>query len=78
MEVKWNSGISGGINKALTLPLQVMHLRIWTKDGRLLYTGKQEGNSVLWGVDWISDSKKIVTVILIVVIFSSGMIKQNF
>ena len=37
-------------------------LRIWTKDGRLLHTGKQEGNNVLWGVDWVSDSKKIVTV----------------
>lgn len=37
-------------------------LRIWTKEGQLLYTGKQEGNAVLWGVDWISDSKKIVTV----------------
>lgn len=37
-------------------------LRIWTKDGKLLHTGKQEGNNVLWGVDWISDSKKIVTV----------------
>src|SRR6185503_19063986 len=37
-------------------------LRVWTKDGQLLHTGKQEGNAVLWGVDWISDSKKIVTV----------------
>ena len=37
-------------------------LRIWTKDGQLLYTGKQEGNKVLWGVDWVSDSKKIVSV----------------
>jgi WD40 repeat protein len=37
-------------------------LRIWTKDGKLLYTGKQESNKVLWGADWISDSKKIVTV----------------
>lgn len=37
-------------------------LRIWTKDGRLLYTAKQNGSSVLWGVDWVSDSKKIVTV----------------
>lgn len=37
-------------------------LRVWTRSGQLLYTGKQEGNSVLWGVDWVSDSKKIVTV----------------
>jgi len=37
-------------------------LRIWTKDGKLIYTGKQEGNHVLWGVDWVSDSQKIVTV----------------
>lgn len=37
-------------------------LRIWSKDGKLLYTGKPHGNSVLWGADWISDSKKIVTV----------------
>lgn len=37
-------------------------LRIWTKDGRLLYTAKQEDNGGLWGVDWVSDSKKIVTV----------------
>jgi len=37
-------------------------LRIWTKDGKLIYTGKQEGNNVLWGVDWISNSKKIITV----------------
>jgi len=37
-------------------------LRIWTKEGNLLYTGAQAGNQVLWGVDWINDSKKIVTV----------------
>ena len=37
-------------------------LRVWTKEGQLLYTAKQEGNGVLWGVDWVSDSKKIVTV----------------
>ena len=37
-------------------------LRVWTKEGQLLYTGKQVGNSVLWGVDWASNSKKIVTV----------------
>ncbi|HEU4861929.1 MAG TPA: hypothetical protein VFT15_18930 [Chitinophagaceae bacterium] len=37
-------------------------LRIWSKDGKLLHTGKPHGNSVLWGADWISDSKKIVTV----------------
>ena len=37
-------------------------LRIWTKDGKLLYTGKQGVNTVLWGVDWINDSQKIVTV----------------
>jgi WD40 repeat protein len=37
-------------------------LRVWTKDGNLLYTGKQEGNALLWGVDWVTDSKKIVTV----------------
>ena len=37
-------------------------LRIWSKDGKLLYTGKPHGNSVLWGADWIRDSKKIVTV----------------
>ena len=37
-------------------------LRIWTKDGHLLYTAKQENNGGLWGVDWDSDSKRIVTV----------------
>jgi WD40 repeat protein len=37
-------------------------LRIWSQDGKLLYTGKEEGNKVLWGVDWVSDSKKIITV----------------
>ena len=37
-------------------------LRIWTKDGQLLYAAKQDGSSVLWGVDWVGDSKKIVTV----------------
>ena len=37
-------------------------LRIWSKDGKLLHTGKPHGNSVLWGADWIRDSKKIVTV----------------
>jgi len=37
-------------------------LRIWTKDGKLLYTGKQDVDTVLWGVDWTSDSQKIVTV----------------
>lgn len=37
-------------------------LRIWTKDGELLYTGNQDGNPGLWGVDWVSDSKKIITV----------------
>jgi WD40 repeat protein len=37
-------------------------LRIWSKDGKLLYTGQPNGNSVLWGADWIRDSKKIVTV----------------
>lgn len=37
-------------------------LRIWSKDGQLLHTGKQEGNNVLWGVDWTSNSEKIVTV----------------
>lgn len=37
-------------------------LRIWSKNGKLLYTAKPHGNSVLWGTDWISDSKKIVTV----------------
>ena len=37
-------------------------LRIWTKEGELLFTGKQEGDNVLWGADWMTDSKKIVTV----------------
>ena len=37
-------------------------LRIWTSDGKLLYTGKQNADTVLWGVDWVSDSKKIITV----------------
>lgn len=37
-------------------------LRIWTKDGELLHTGKHEENRVLWGADWVSDSKRIVTV----------------
>ena len=37
-------------------------LRIWTKDGKLLHTGEQGGNGVLWGADWLSDSQKIVTV----------------
>jgi hypothetical protein len=37
-------------------------LRIWTKNGDLLHTGKQDGDPVLWGVDWVSDSKKIITV----------------
>jgi WD40 repeat protein len=36
-------------------------LRIWTKDGELLYTGIHDGE-VLWGTDWTSDSKKIITV----------------
>jgi FOG: WD40 repeat len=45
-------------------------LRIWTKDGQLLYTAKQENNGGLWGVDWVSDSKKIVTVS-----FGNGNIK---
>lgn len=45
-------------------------LRIWTKDGRLLYTAKQEENGGLWGVDWVSNSKKIVTVS-----FGSGNIR---
>ena len=37
-------------------------LRIWSKEGKLLYTGKPHGSSVFWGADWISNSKKIVTV----------------
>ena len=37
-------------------------LRIWTENGKLLYTGKQDIDTVLWGVDWISDSQKIITV----------------
>lgn len=45
-------------------------LRIWTKDGQLLYTAKQEDNGGLWGVDWVSDSKRIVTVS-----FGSGNIR---
>ena len=45
-------------------------LRIWTKDGQLLYTAKQEANGGLWGVDWISDSKRIITVS-----FGSGNIR---
>lgn len=45
-------------------------LRIWTKDGQLLYTAKQEDNGGLWGVDWVSDSKRIVTVS-----FGSGSIR---
>jgi WD40 repeat protein len=37
-------------------------LRIWTSSGQLLYTGKQDLDVTLWGVDWMSDSKKIITV----------------
>ena len=37
-------------------------LRIWTENGKLLYTGKQDIDTVLWGVDWISDSQNIITV----------------
>lgn len=36
-------------------------LRIWSKNGQLLYTG-EAGGAVLWGVDWTSDASKIVTV----------------
>ncbi|HEX7847651.1 MAG TPA: hypothetical protein VF476_17745 [Chitinophagaceae bacterium] len=46
-------------------------LRIWTKDGELLYIGKQEDDPVLWGVDWTSDSKRIFTVT-----FAGGTIQQ--
>jgi WD40 repeat protein len=37
-------------------------LRIWTNDGKLLYSGKQNGEPALWGVDWTSDTKNIITV----------------
>lgn len=37
-------------------------LRLWTKNGELLYTGRMDDNTVLWGVDWKSDSNEIVTV----------------
>jgi WD40 repeat protein len=34
-------------------------LRIWSKNGDLLFTGKPE--DLLWGVDWNSTSEKIIT-----------------
>lgn len=34
-------------------------LRIWNKNGDLLFTGKSQ--DLLWGVDWNSTSKKIIT-----------------
>lgn len=34
-------------------------LRVWDKNGQLLYTGKSE--DLLWGIDWNSKSKQIVT-----------------
>jgi WD40 repeat protein len=46
-------------------------LRIWTTDGELLHTGNAGENTVLWGVDWTSDSKKIFTVS-----FNSGKIQS--
>jgi WD40 repeat protein len=35
-------------------------LRIWSDQGELLYTGETDGHT-LWGVDWVSDSAKIIT-----------------
>jgi WD40 repeat protein len=53
--IRWNK-------KGTHLATASEALRIWTRDGELLYTGNQEGDHTLWGVDWMSDSKKIITV----------------
>lgn len=34
-------------------------LRLWSKDGQIVYTGKTE--DLLWGIDWDSQSKNIIT-----------------
>lgn len=34
-------------------------LRIWTREGELLYTGASE--NLLWGIDWSPDDQRIVT-----------------
>ena len=34
-------------------------LRLWSKDGKIIYTGKTE--DLLWGIDWDSESKYIIT-----------------
>jgi WD40 repeat protein len=36
-------------------------LRIWSKEGKLLYTAGK-GDTVFWGVDWNYDSDNLVTV----------------
>lgn len=51
-------------------------LRIWTKDGNLLYKGKADG-SVLWGEDWTSGANKLLPLILKKEISDHGMIKQK-
>lgn len=37
-------------------------LRIWNRNGKLLYTSNGGNKDNLWGVDWNSDGKKLVTV----------------
>ena len=34
-------------------------LRVWSKNGQIIYTGKTE--DLLWGIDWDSQSKNIIT-----------------
>ncbi len=34
-------------------------MRLWTNDGQLLYSGQSE--NLLWGIDWDSQSKNIIT-----------------
>jgi len=53
--IRWNK-------KGTHLATASDELRIWTKDGDLLHTGNQHADQTLWGVDWTSDSKKIITV----------------
>ena len=36
-------------------------LRIWTKEGSLLYQGEADGTNYLWGIDWKDSGNKIVT-----------------
>ena len=34
-------------------------MRLWSNDGQLLYSGQSE--NLLWGIDWDSQSKNIIT-----------------